>query len=66
MGNRTPRGRFLAAPYYCPQALVWLLIFLLPSGASAVMCRTVQTCLRIEERADCVHESAISQEAEHT
>jgi hypothetical protein len=37
MGNRTPRGRFLAAPYRRPRALVWLLIFLLPSGASAAM-----------------------------
>ena len=33
----TPRGRSLAAPYCRAQVLVWLLLFLLPSGASAVM-----------------------------
>src|SRR5262245_5403914 len=36
-GKGAPRGRSLAARYCRPQVLVWLLLFLLPSGASAVM-----------------------------
>ncbi|HKA55716.1 MAG TPA: hypothetical protein VKJ47_18845 [Candidatus Binatia bacterium] len=37
MGKGAPRGRSLAARYCRPQVLVWLLLFLLPSAAAAVM-----------------------------
>ncbi|HEV8714966.1 MAG TPA: hypothetical protein VGX03_19320, partial [Candidatus Binatia bacterium] len=37
MGKGTPLSRSLAAPYCRAQVLVWLLLFLLPSGASAAM-----------------------------